>query len=118
MSFSDTSSFNNFPTLLHRCSTEAQEAATRYHRSRKLHEVPTIVREVIAHYIPEEKSGLMKQKVPHLRLREDLGLDSLSMIEIVMTLEEAFEITLDESELRELQTVGDINRYAESRLSS
>ncbi|CAN6302720.1 unnamed protein product [Urochloa humidicola] len=37
----------------------------------------------------------------------DLGADSLDTVEIVMGLEEAFQISVDESSAQEIQTVGD-----------
>ncbi|TKV90084.1 hypothetical protein SEVIR_9G005000v4 [Setaria viridis] len=37
----------------------------------------------------------------------DLGADSLDTVEIVMGLEEAFQINVDESSAQEIQTVGD-----------
>ncbi len=42
------------------------------------------------------------------RLMEDLGADSLTMIEISMALEERFDLTLPEENLERIQTVGDI----------
>ncbi|KAG2533747.1 acyl carrier protein 3, chloroplastic-like [Panicum virgatum] len=37
----------------------------------------------------------------------DIGADSLDTVEIVMGLEEAFQISVDESSAQEIQTVGD-----------
>ncbi len=39
----------------------------------------------------------------------DLGIDSLDLVELVMELEEEFDITIDEAE--NLQTVGDVVNY-------
>ena len=41
------------------------------------------------------------------RLREDLGLDELDVVEFIMTIEEEFEIVLSEEEAVECETVGD-----------
>lgn len=118
MSYSETTPDGDSFKLLNRCSSKAREAACRYHENREPQEVKTIVSEVISHYVAEEQLPSMKQRSPQVRLREDLGLDSLSMIEICMTLEEVFGITLTESELRSLHTVGDVNRFTTMRLSS
>ncbi|MGH9302805.1 MAG: acyl carrier protein [Acidimicrobiales bacterium] len=40
------------------------------------------------------------------RLQEDLDSDSLEVVELVMALEETFDITIDESELDGVETVG------------
>ncbi len=118
MSYSDTSDTGDSFKLLNRCSPKAREAVSRYHEKQEPHEVKTIVNEVISHYVAEEQLPSMKHRSAKIRLREDLGLDSLSMIEICMTLEEVFGITLTESELRDLHTVGDVNRFTTRRLSS
>jgi acyl carrier protein len=39
------------------------------------------------------------------RFNEDLGADSLDLVELVMALEEAFDVSVDESELDGVQTV-------------
>ena len=40
------------------------------------------------------------------RFAEDLDADSLDLVELVMALEEAFEVTVEESELEDIETVG------------
>jgi len=40
------------------------------------------------------------------RFKEDLDADSLDLVELVMALEEAFDVTVDESELEGIETVG------------
>ncbi len=39
------------------------------------------------------------------RFNEDLGADSLDLVELVMALEEAFDVSVDESELDGVDTV-------------
>lgn len=39
------------------------------------------------------------------RFNEDLGADSLDLVEFVMSLEEAFDVSIDESELDGVETV-------------
>lgn len=40
------------------------------------------------------------------RFGDDLDADSLDLVELVMALEEAFDITVEESELEDIETVG------------
>jgi acyl carrier protein len=40
------------------------------------------------------------------RFGDDLDADSLDLVELVMALEETFDITVDESELEGIETVG------------
>ena len=48
-----------------------------------------------------------------LSLREDLGLDSLSIIELLYRIEEAFNLSIPDEDLEKLQTVGDVIAYIE-----
>ena len=43
---------------------------------------------------------------PEARFGDDLDADSLDLVELVMALEETFDITVDESELEGIETVG------------
>ena len=44
-------------------------------------------------------------------LAEDLGADSLASVELVMALEEAAGISIDDADVAGLKTVGDIMTY-------
>lgn len=50
--------------------------------------------------VPEDKI------VREARFGDDLDADSLDLVELVMALEEAFDITVEESELEGIETVG------------
>ena len=45
---------------------------------------------------------------------EDLGADSLDIVELSMALEEEFGVTIADEELPNMKTVGDIVRYLEA----
>ena len=47
-------------------------------------------------------------------LSEDLGADSLAAVELVMALEEAGGVTIDDADVEGLKTVGDIVKYLEA----
>jgi acyl carrier protein len=51
-----------------------------------------------------------------LSLREDLGLDSLSIIELLYRIEEVFNLSIPDEDLEKLQTVGDVIAYIEQGL--
>lgn len=42
---------------------------------------------------------------------EDLGADSLDIVELVMAFEEAFDIEIPDEDAEKLQTVGDAMKY-------
>lgn len=48
---------------------------------------------------------------------EDLEADSLDIVEMLMLLEEKYELQIPEEVAEQLKTVGDAVRYVESRLA-
>ena len=46
--------------------------------------------------------------------KEDLGIDSLDLFELVMALEEEFGVEIPTEDLEELTTVGTVAKYVES----
>lgn len=49
-------------------------------------------------------------------LREDLGADSLSAVELIMALEDNFDIKISDEEMKEILTVGDLVNYIDSHV--
>lgn len=43
--------------------------------------------------------------------KEDLGADSLDLFEMVMALEEEFEVEIPSEDLEEIKTIGDVENY-------
>ncbi len=66
--------------------------------------VETKVKKVIAEKIPEID---MEDIVPEASLIDDLGADSLTIVELVMSMEEIFEIEIDDEDAEKLITVQD-----------
>ena len=48
---------------------------------------------------------------------DDLGADSLDVVELVMALEEVFDIEVPDDAVEEMRTIGDIQRFVESHVS-
>lgn len=47
--------------------------------------------------------------------KEDLGADSLDLFEMVMNLEEEYNIEVPAEELEDIETIGDMINYMESK---
>jgi len=61
--------------------------------------------------------GLEESKVvSNALLKDDLDIDSLDMVEIAMSLEDIFNITLSEDEMENITTVGDVVSVIDARL--
>jgi acyl carrier protein len=52
------------------------------------------------------------------RLREDLGIDSLAVAELVFLIEDAFGVAIQDEELEALKTVGDFRRLAKEKVAA
>ena len=52
---------------------------------------------------------------PSSRIKEDLGADSLGILELLMTIEEENGIVIPDEELATFETVADIVSYLESQ---
>ena len=52
---------------------------------------------------------------PNSRIVEDLGADSLDMVEMLMTLEEEFGVSISDEKANELKTIGDIVAFLETK---
>ena len=55
------------------------------------------------------------QIVPEASFVEDLGADSLDIVELIMDLEQEFNIEIPDEELPKVQTVADIVGYLEKK---
>ena len=49
--------------------------------------------------------------------REDLGADSLDVVELVMELEDEFDMEISDEDAEKIATVGDAINYIESKIS-
>ena len=64
-----------------------------------------------------EQLGVSEDKVTlEANIVEDLEADSLSVMQIIMELEEEFGLTVEDEDVNSLRTVGEIVRYCESKV--
>ncbi|MBI9088519.1 MAG: acyl carrier protein [Desulfobacterium sp.] len=70
--------------------------------------VETKVKKIIA----EKLQGVdIEDVVPEASLVDDLGADSLALVELVMSMEEAFDIDIDDDDAEKMLTVNDAIEY-------
>lgn len=55
-----------------------------------------------------------KEITSESKIKEDLGADSLDILQLLMTIEETYGITIPDERLAAFKTVGDIVNYLES----
>ncbi len=74
--------------------------------------IETKVRKVIAEKIPDMD---IEDVVPEASLIEDLGADSLTIVELVMSMEEIFDIEIDDDAAETLVTVQDAINFIKAK---
>jgi len=70
------------------------------------------VRKIVVEQLGAEPSAV----VEGASFIDDLGADSLAIVELVLAFEEHFKIDIPESETERIQTVGDVISYIEQHL--
>ena len=72
-----------------------------------------MVLETVAGMIAKQLKMDVKDITPDKRLVEDLKADSANVMVLIMDLEDAFNMTVDDSAITTLRTVGDVVKYIE-----
>ena len=56
--------------------------------------------------------------VPEASFIDDLGADSLDIVELVMAMEEAFDVEIPDDDAEKIQTIGDAISYLKEKLAA
>ena len=75
-----------------------------------------MVYETVAGMIAKQLKMDVKDVTPEKRLVEDLKADSANVMVMIMDMEDAFNITVEDDAINTLKTVGDVVKYIESKL--
>ena len=102
---------------LKRCSPATVDAALQFRATRDPALVPAIVIGIIERFTePDLRPKLHAENLDDIRLIDDLGVDSLTMMEIVILVEEVLQVQIRNEELRDLRTIGDIKIFVDCKL--
>jgi acyl carrier protein len=77
-------------------------------------DVKSKVSDIIANQLGVDRGMI----TPEAHVVDDLGADSLDIVELVMALEEAFDLEIPDDDAERIRTVQDIYQYLESRMNS
>jgi acyl carrier protein len=72
------------------------------------------VQDLVAEQLGLDRSDL----VSGANILDDLGADSLDVVELVMAIEETFGLEVPDEEIEALRTIGDVEKYVTSRLAA
>ena len=101
---------------LKRCSPSTFEAAVQFRKTANPEHVPAVVIGVIERFVEPDLRIKLKDADDDLRLIEDLGIDSLTMMEIVILVEDVLQMSINNEELRNLRTVGDVKTFIDCKI--
>ena len=71
------------------------------------------IRRIIADQLGIDRSEIR----PEASILDDLGADSLDVVELVMALEEAFDIEVPDDRVESMRTIGDVERYVHAQVA-
>jgi acyl carrier protein len=101
---------------LKRCSPATYFAACKFRQTGDHEHLAAIIAGVVERYVERDLRAKVQTGDTTLRLREDLGLDSLTMMEIVMLAEEVLRISISNEELTHLRTLADVQGFFHAKL--
>lgn len=101
---------------LKRCSPSTFESAIQFRKTGNPEHLPAVVIGVIERFVEPELRTKLKVADDDLRLIEDLGIDSLTMMEIVILVEDVLQLSINNDELRNLRTVGDVKTFIDCKV--
>lgn len=70
------------------------------------------VAEILAEQLDADKETITAET----RIAEDLNADSLDVVELLMAIEDEFEIEIPDEDIETMKTVGDVAEYIQSHI--
>lgn len=101
-----------------RCREGTVEAIINLRQTGDPETIATIVRGIVWRYVQPDARPVVEEATPETPLVA-LGIDSLMMLEVVLDVQDALDLVIEDSDLRQMQTMGDVvtflqKRYAET----
>jgi acyl carrier protein len=72
------------------------------------------IQDKVKKIIAEKLSVDLEELVPEASFVDDLGADSLDLVELIMSMEEEFDIEISDEEAEKLATVKDVFDYIDA----
>ncbi len=101
---------------LRRCSPETVAAAVRFREQGDSTAIQPVVYGLIELYQPATAKLSLKDANDETRLIEDLGLDSLALLEVVFAIEGVLKLHINNEELKEIRTLGKLNQFLRDKI--
>ena len=99
-----------------RCREGTVDAIIDLRRNGDPSVIPTIVRGIVWRYVQPDAREVVDQATPETPL-SSLGIDSLMMLEVVLDVQDALNIVIEDADLRRMQTIGDVIEFLQGRFT-
>ena len=93
---------------------ELRRQIREFHKKPDKALVVPIVRRIINHYLPKDKMLTADLAMEHSLA--ELGLDSLTLMEVTLDLQDAFDTTFSDEELKGLKSFSEITSLIDQRI--
>lgn len=103
---------------LKRCSPETIEAAVELRKNGDTSKINTVVLGVLTRFVEPDKRPLLENPSDGIVLQQDLNLDSITMMEIVLCVEDATGVSISNEEAQSLKTLGDVKEFIKVKAAS
>ena len=97
-----------------RCREGTSDAIVELQRTGNTELIPTIVRGIVWRYVHKDRQPVVDEATLETPL-QTLGIDSLTMMEIVLDVQDALDLVIEDSDLRHMRTIGDVIGFLEQR---
>jgi 3-hydroxyacyl-[acyl-carrier-protein] dehydratase len=106
----------NFKELLKRCPDGTLEALIIFRETGDKTALNTFLVGCIKRHTEDEYHVLLDEGQATVSFIDDLGIDSMTMMEIVMMVEECLEIQIENQDLMTVRNLGDLNTFIQKSL--
>ena len=80
-----------------------------------------MTREMIFNKMEEVVRGQVKNQdltlTTSMDIQKDLGLDSIELVELIIDLEEAFQLSIPDEDVEDLASLGELSDYLNNRIN-
>ena len=75
-----------------------------------------MVFEKIKNILAEQLDADIDDLTMETNIAKDLGADSLDVVELLMSIEDEFEVEIPDEEIENIKTIGDLTEYIQSNM--
>jgi 3-hydroxyacyl-[acyl-carrier-protein] dehydratase len=99
-----------------RCRPGTADAIVDLRQTGNVELIPNIVPGIVWRYVHENVRPTVEQSNSATEL-VSLGIDSLTMMEIVLDVQDALDLVIEDADLKEMKTIGDVIAFLQRKYS-